>query len=715
MTVSSDPVGSILQLDDPALPGPAVDEAREPNPDPVGAILKLRHPGEPTERGGPGPAPEPALRLLRRIGVAVFVAQFVGLAIWTHVLYARFALTYDFATYLQSVWEIWHGHMNPYNPILGFPLWGNGGQALFWLLAFVTWPFRSGITLLWLQDAAVAGIGLVVFWWITELLRDNLPRRRWMVVIGGLAIVALAANPWVYWSASFDIHSETFCTFFLVLAARSLYYRRWTSLAVWSALTVTGGLVECTYIAALGLGALLLGKRYLKPAALLIGLPMVYFFALEGPLHAQDLPPPGIVYGYLAGPSPTNAKLSFLPILVVMITHPWRVVRQIWVERANFWANVAPGGVVGLFSRWTVAISAVVLGTDLLSRAFASVPFQNLPISVFVTVGTVMLLIRWTRLEIKGRRLGRHLVAGISALMLVSSLGWSYVWSSRVSVQWLRTSPQASAVLARALATIPASDEVVVSQGVSGPFAQRHLMYVTLLPVRQSVPLLSHHVWFVVTPNEGIELTPPAFSDSLVQQLVVQDHARLVFHQDDVWVAEVTVPEAQLALADRKLTPSPVLTFGAASTSTLDGWLVPGPAGTSHLVGPESTWYTESTGARGYVTAHAYWGEQPGTFEVRVSLATRGPVNVELWDVTTNQLLLRRTPPSTDGHEQSFAYSVTTAAQSTPVAYSGWGPFQVLPIEPTADNVLEVRVWSPGRLDVKVFGVTFRRLTGSGQ
>lgn len=640
------------------------------------------------------------IRWIRRIAIGIFTAQFVGLCIWSIEVYHHFALTWDFATYAQAIFQIWHGNLYPFSTLLLVPIWGNTGQVILWLIALVTAPFQSAMLLLWLQDAAVAGIGLAVFWWITELFEEQRVRQAWLLWLSGVTVVALVANPWIYWSATFDIHTETFCTLFLVMAARALYHERWKSLLVWSLLVVSGGLVECTYLVALGVTALLVGKRYWKAGAALIVAPLGYFLVVNGPLQGAQMSQFVSTYGYLAGRSSNGARLGFFQLLIVIATHPFRVIKEIWIQRANVWANVAPGGVIGLFNRWAVSIAIVVLISDILTRAFGAVAFQNLPVSTFVTIGSIMFLIRWSNATSGKQNLLRGIAVAVSTLMLVGSIGWTVVWSSRLETQWFNTSSGAISVLSKALKLIPNSDEVVVSQGVSGAFSLRNEIRVPLEPVPQFIPLTTPQVWFVITPDDGTELAPPAFTYAAIQQLVSKEGAKIVFAQNRVFVLKLNVP-------NYRSVPAPTLVYGQATSNSLGGWLLTGAAGRAVTSGPMSAWHTTATGAQGYVTAYAYWGESPGSYQVKVRLLASGPVNVEVWDITDNRLLLRRSPPPTNGTISTVTYQVTASAGPPQTAYSGWGPFQILPVEPSPTNVLEVRVWSPGKEIVKVYNVAF--------
>ena len=99
----------------------------------------------------------PALRRLRRIGLALIAVQFLAFCVWSSVLVHRFALTHDFVSYEQAFYLISHGHLNPFSTSFGHPFWQDHGSFLLWPLAFLQWLWPHPTTLLWLQDAAAAG------------------------------------------------------------------------------------------------------------------------------------------------------------------------------------------------------------------------------------------------------------------------------------------------------------------------------------------------------------------------------------------------------------------------------------------------------------------------------------------------------------------------------------------------------------------------------
>ncbi len=630
------------------------------------------------------------LKLVRRIG---FIAMGIQLAIcimWSNLLYGRFALTWDFSVYQQAIWEIWHGNLNPPDTVLTGNLWGNSGQAFFWGLAFVTRIYPHGPVLLWTQDIAVVASEAVVFIWAIEILRDRLgPTHSWIPWIGIFVLLVLFLNPWTYWTLSWDVHSEPYGTLFALLAARAMYHERWKSFAVWSFLTLSGGMIECIYGACIGITGIVLGKSRRRPGIVLLVVSVVWFLLLDFVLQAAThLPTPGSVYGYLIRNN-GYGNLSLLAIGLGVLRKPGRMIQQFWVERSNIFAVLSAGGLIGVFTKWGFALPVVLIISNVLSRAFAIVAFQNFPVFEFVTVGTVFAL---AGLILRG---GRWKTASIVVILavLMNSVFWFSIWAPRTPSQWLRTTPQAAAVLDRALHDIPPNAEVVASQGVAGPFSKRVHFYVPLIS-DWNIPLYGSNVWFVLTSRQGIELAAPSVTYAAIGQLAGPLHARLVAHGSDVWVF------------DLHRTPNLHWFRTGLSAPEIPGWLAVGPAGRPVLQGPESTWHAGSTGTRGYVVAYAYWGEKAGTYNARVTLNTSGPVNIEVWNTTSNQLVARRTPPPTNGIK-TLDFSFYTGAQTPNLAYSGWGPFQILPNEPIDQNVFEVRVWSPGGEKVEVYKIKF--------
>ena len=166
---------------------------------PVATSLDLPTVGEeaPEALGAPSapaPAPTPtvlrgALRTAWFVGVAVFAVQFVLLVLHSWYLWDHFDLTADFGQYSQAWQQIATGHLNPYDttyawyyPHYGYPFYQADLELIMWPLSLLYWVYPHSVDLLIVQDAALAGVGLVAYRWALEHLQLHAPNRRFALV-----------------------------------------------------------------------------------------------------------------------------------------------------------------------------------------------------------------------------------------------------------------------------------------------------------------------------------------------------------------------------------------------------------------------------------------------------------------------------------------------------------------------------------------------------
>jgi len=203
---------------------------------------------EPTELVPPASKPtqrlEGGLRTAWFIGLAVFGVQFILLLLHSWYLWGHFDLTADFGQYSQAWQQIATGHLNPYDttyawyyPHYGYPFYQADLELIMWPLALLYWVWPHPIDLLVVQDAALAGAGLVAFRWVLEHLQQHAPNRRFAAAIAAGVGTILVLQPWTYWAASYDYHSEPLAAFFILLAGRDLWSDRrrgwvWVGLAL---------------------------------------------------------------------------------------------------------------------------------------------------------------------------------------------------------------------------------------------------------------------------------------------------------------------------------------------------------------------------------------------------------------------------------------------------------------------------------------------------
>jgi hypothetical protein len=681
--------------------GPAADTlvAATPVPD-----LDPDGPGgpEPAPVGGPG-GPRTTLDRLGRWSWWVFGVQFLAVAVWSEVLYSRYAVTWDASTYLQASWLIAHGHLDPYSTTLGHFFWQDHFSLVNWVIAPLDLVWPHDLTVLWAQDAAAIGAGVVAFRWILRLLRraDGAAPSGRLVALGVLALGLLFVDPWTYWALSFDIHMEVFGTFCILAAVADFADGRERRAWMWVVLTLSCGDVSGSWIAGLGLSAAIAAlagrerrRRLATHAALLVGTGMAWAAVITaiGGNRGSGI---ATGYGYLVtdpGARPPT-HLGIATLVRGALAHPSRVVHQLWGQRVNEWANLGPMGYVGVATAWTAGIPLVIFVENglQLSPQFTQPLFQSLPVYPLAAVGLVTLLL-WAHRRWPARR---RLLAVAMALVAVNAVAWSSVWLPRIPGHWLRVSPAQAAVLTSVERSIPGGDEVVVSQGVAGRFAD-WVDLQTLAPTLASIPVSGSTVWFVVAPNAGIETVPVDVSMEMLTQLAGPLHATLVADRDGIWAFRWHRPAGvhQLQFPQHPL--------------TIAGWTATSAAGVPVTIGPEQTWHVASNGREGYVVAQDYWARPRGIYQVGVSLSAGTPVNVEVSNAADGELLARRQVPVTAGIvEVSFPLDLRRPYPRQG-GYAGWGPFRITPVPPAflQDDVIEIRVWSPAHGQVSVYSVT---------
>lgn len=627
--------------------------------------------GQPASRG------RPDLRTVQAIGGLLILAQGFCMLAWSYTLWHRFALTYDYSIYNQAWWLIGHGHLNPYSSVLHYPFYRNNFELIMWPLAAIGLMWSHGPVLPWIQDACLVIAELVAWRWMCGSLGGW--ATRWTAPMAIAGLVLLVANPWTWWAISFDVHMEVIALPFVLLLVYDLSHdrpRAW----IWVPLILACGNPEATYVAGIGLGAMLAGRRRRARGAGLVMIG-VSWVALSTAVHTNGNATLAATYGYLARArlAPTTGTATLVRRIVA---HPGGALSALWAHRLDIWANLAPGGLIGLASPWALGLSLPVLLANELTKGFnfSNPGDQNVPLYIAVPLGTVLVLE-------KLRRRRPRLALGLAAAAAVNAAAWAAVWGPSVPHQWLRISPGAAAALGKAREMIPASAEVVASQGIAGRFSDRAWLYPILSPA-QVIPVHDTQIWWVVAPAQGVETDPVTVASSLLGQLAGAMHARLALHGHGVWVFEWIAPPG----VHRVVLPG---------VPAAPPWSFPGPAGVPVVTGPPSTWHLAANGRRGYVMAHDYWTEPAGFYTANLTLSTTAPVEVEVWNATGAALLARKIIATTAGLE---TVHVTVDANHYYPHHDarGFGPFRAqFPPPPRADEI-EIRVWSFGAATVDV-------------
>jgi hypothetical protein len=614
------------------------------------------------------------LRYVRRFGLAVFALQLVALLVWSGFQAGRAAQGADFVGFYQSWYLIAHGVLDPSN------WWQAQGIFIQWPLATLALIWPHPVTLLIVQDVAIVGAEVVAYLWICDLVaeRESVPLRGYALT--GLALLAL--DPWIYWSASWDYHSEPLGTLFAVLAARELFRGRRIAW-LWCGITLLCGMVPATYL--IGIGICLLMKHRRRMAGLaVIAIGALWFLVLTAlgagkTLGAATTSTRSAAQQGVAGGLSSRVS-EFLP----NVAH----------HATDLFANLAPAGFIGVFTAPVAGIAGLILGENFSqdNQSLVVPTFQGLPLYVFVPVGTILALM-WLN-----RRAGRRFAHTLAVLMLVNVTGWAVVWLPEVVPTWLLVSSSEAAAIKHVEAMIPQQDGVVASQGISGDFAN-HSFIRLFFRTPFALPVASPYTWFVVAPYAGIETATIQQGAQLIAGLARDPDAKLEYSHAGVWAFRVPAPRK--AHSKAVLVRGGESQFSAALFST---------AGTAIRRGDLKSWYVEgSNRTRGPILWGDYYLEEVGRYRAGVTLAGSGSATVQVWDDTSKTLLSSlKTRVSSSTHVTLPARVTRSDPRLAGVAKSGTGLFQIDPVPAYLGNYLEVKVFATSAATVKVRAVSLR-------
>jgi hypothetical protein len=618
---------------------------------------------------------------VRRWGLVVLGLQLVVLVLWSVLEASRDVQGYDFTGTYHAWYLISHGVFDP----AGW--WQGQGVFIMWPLAIfgLIWPHP--VTLLVIQDLAIVGAEAVAFYWMTDAIRSR--RGLPFFTFSGFGLLLLVADPWIYWSASWDYHSEALGTLFALLAARELFRGRrrgW----IWSGVTLISGMVPATYLVAVGLGMLFRRKLRISGLILVVGGTVGYLILVK--LGAGGgIVPSGV--GYSSTAQQVTSGFATDPVMS-LLHHGLSVLDNLGDRWVDTLANVAPSGLLGVFTAPVVGVAAVVLGEDGAQTYLGPITpsFQNLPIYVFAPIGTV-LAFAWLY-----RRFGSRFIRPLMVLASVNVIGWGVIWIPQVVPTWLTVSSAQASVLNRAEAMIPQQDGVVASQGIVGAFAgHRAVGALYELPPFQ-VKVRTPTTWFVIAPYAGIETETVTQSMAVIDALASDPRSRLMLEDRGIWVFRLDVGE--------RATPAEISI--PEVPSTLPAALFETAVGTQVLAGPVQNWHVRTNGTAGGLVFGDYWLEQVGQYKAAVRFKSSGPILVEVWNNTTNKMLAKRNYKSTRGIVNAvMGVQVTSkdpVRSSSP--YSGVVPFRVDPIPANVGNTLEIRVDVASGVNASVYSVS---------
>ena len=468
---------------------------------------------------------------------------FVGLVVFSTILYGHNLVGQDFGTYNQAWSLIGQGHLNPFVTVYGpYTFLKSDFELIIWPLALLHLVFPSSLTLLWIQDIAVAGTGLVVYLWIVDYLQRK--KLRWSVGVG-VAVVVLAVivvNPEAYQTLLFDFHMEPLSAFFLVLAGRDLWSGRGRRAWVWVGLTLLCGSFATVTLIGLGLSAVLAGRDSRRQGVQIMIVALVWsaLISLVGANAGSGIDQN---YAYLAGRTALHGSSGLVLVLVGVVTHPSRVIDQLHHRLGAVYTLMKPVGVIGLASAWGFGVPFVVLTSNALSAQYGFIfePFQSSAAFPFLLFGTVTVLV-WL---VQRFRYGWIASLLVGLLLTVQALAYG-ITTSPSNVRWAigRIAPAASSKLDRALALTPPRAEVLASHGIMGRFSARQSVY--YLEPGRTYPISEREVVFVIGP--ALDSASVSANNAYVAFLRDQLHARSLTSGDGVWAFEWQPPRGTTRL-----------------------------------------------------------------------------------------------------------------------------------------------------------------------
>ncbi|HXZ83647.1 MAG TPA: DUF2079 domain-containing protein [Acidimicrobiales bacterium] len=612
----------------------------------------------------------------------MLVVQFVAMVSWNALEFNRFVQTWDFAAFYHAWYVILHGDLT-------YPSWRGEGVFITWPLSLVSLVNSSPMTLLVIQDVATVGAELVAFYWFTEIAwkQDTISPSS----LSFLGLFLLVADPWIYWSVSWDYHSEAVGTLFAILAARALFRNR-KQAWIWIVLTFLSGVITAAFIFGIGVSRILKrGKGwYLGVVACLssVGwISLLAHFGVGGAAFATSIGRGFVVSGAFAH-SPASVVSDYVRELT-------SILKNVWFNRGDVLANLAPTGFVSALATPAIGVVAQVLAVTDSQTGTAIVPPSHNDVFVYVIVpiGAVVALI-WL-----ARRFGPRVTRVLMALMALNVTAWSIVWLPHLATQWLGDmSSSSAAVVRRAEARIPANADVLVSQGIMGDFGWRpNLLGLTIEPPWR-VPVSGKDVWLIVTPHRGIEIESVMAAYDIIDTFVDEFHAQVVADSNDVWVLKWKRPSSVNAVS-----------FGSVNRS-YPAWLFPSAVGRVVRSGNRSHWYLSVSGANaGYVLWGDDWLEQTGHYMANVTFRSTGQTSVQVWNDTNGREVATRQYAGTNGIiRASFPVTVTPGLSNHP--FSGFGPFRIDPQPALPGKVIEMRVWTAKGVKASVYSISMQRV-----
>jgi hypothetical protein len=483
------------------------------------------------------------LFLIRRLGWILLGGQLVGMLVFSTIEYDRYALSVGFGTYAQAWFAIAHGHLDPVSTLIHKPFWRNDAEFILWPLSLLYYVYPHSIDLLWIQDLAIFVTELTAFSWILKYLdkaeSDRGQRLAVPFALGTLA--ALLLDPFCYHAMAYDFHSEVLAALFVVLAGRSLWEGRKASLIVWTALAFLICGFSGLYVIGLGISGMAAHSRTRRKGLVLLvaGVFWLGFVSLIGGNQFGFNNSLSGWYGYLLGAH--HGTVHPWDLAAGVLLHPWSALHMLLARWYLILDFLLVAGLVGLASPWGWPMAAVVILPSALNSNIAFLnphaSFQTWPCLMFVLVGSIMVLHKWSSGANRLPRIARVSAATWGAALVVIAVALV----PNVSSFWLSVRGDSAQELAAVNARIPRGAEVIASWGVVGRFAEGRDTY-AYGPSTRSFKIDRPLVVFVLAPGQGNFEVTSAIAERAVAIVERRFTSHVLANQNGVYSAEWRVP-----------------------------------------------------------------------------------------------------------------------------------------------------------------------------
>ncbi|WP_040338418.1 DUF2079 domain-containing protein [Candidatus Blastococcus massiliensis] len=447
-----------------------------------------------------------ARRLLVLARAVIGVTLLGQLALLIHRSWVQWdtgAVSMDFAIFHQAWAEIGSGNLNPHSTISDIPYWQSHFEVIMWPLALLYPIFPSGFTLLVVQDLAIVGAEALAVLWVLDVVRRGRTLRAVHLLPVAVALFALVTNERIGLAAKADFHFQALATMFVLGAARALWRGDTRQAWLWILPALLTGDVAGTYVAGLGLSALV-ARRDTRATGLAFIAAGAGWVLLVGALNANYGSAIG-GYQHLVDETLPVSGGALLMVLTALLLHPGRPLAVLWSKAGLTAAEFASTGFVGMLHPWTFGVTAVVVVSGALQESLAFfAAFQNFPAIVFVTAGTAMTMDWLFRRKQDGARPQAWRRGAVVAAFVVAAV---VVLVGRAPAEAPFPEPaSAAAGLDAVEEQLRPDDQVVASFGLVGRFAGRE--EVRRFLVQSTVPIAADRVVFVFSPTVGNMPTP---------------------------------------------------------------------------------------------------------------------------------------------------------------------------------------------------------------